>query len=709
MLILLVVLAFPAAAQDDVQPGIYTYGCTFDEASNTVQVRADLTDRDGKPMFVDSVSVTNLELPEGSVTFQRAESREPVRTIVVIDTTRSWSMPVESMRDTLQDKMSAFPVLDELALVTFNDRSSPLLGPPTIEKIAVIDQYRDRITVGGDPQAGIAALYDGILTALRDGFDPSSTLRRVVLVLTDSAQRDKNSDVTLRDVVERAQSVQAQVYVIAFDTIEDTPDFDSLLQITNATGGYLWSYGRNPGEDKSAATLLDRLSGFLDNFRDALNSEYVISVNADVLEPDPDTLKVPLDISVTTTGREISLGAFDCVVPRTNYTIAFANVSDNQFVPLDQQPLVVSTTIDPPLAEDQREIRLFLNGNTRIFGNTLSLDDPTVQGALLPSNNSLRVALLEAGDTEASPLAVAEVTGINFQRQLSLSIEGAPEAVSGPTTFVAAVNGDFAVPDNRVVRFGIRADGGEYQRLLPTSPDLIDGEAQLTIPDINARVTELFGADAANLEVIAYIDGSAPDGSDALFVSAPLPLALGEAQAAPVATAAATAEPGGTAVTPVAATSPLVIPLAAAGVLLILDLILMGQIRTARVKRLVKYPDDRELPQNMLRVTISREGRHQTYTLTKQTMSVGRGSSNDINLSDDTNISREHGVIIWRRGRWYYTHRKGQARSLIGGKFMRGFRMRELHDNTQMQIGDYTLICHYDTDADPDSLLKTQF
>jgi hypothetical protein len=60
----------------------------------------------------------------------------------------------------------------------------------------------------------------------------------------------------------------------------------------------------------------------------------------------------------------------------------------------------------------------------------------------------------------------------------------------------------------------------------------------LTIDDINARVTELFGADATNLEVIAYIDGSAQDGSDALFVSDPLPITLGEAaqvaQATPV-------------------------------------------------------------------------------------------------------------------------------------------------------------------------------
>jgi predicted component of type VI protein secretion system len=111
----------------------------------------------------------------------------------------------------------------------------------------------------------------------------------------------------------------------------------------------------------------------------------------------------------------------------------------------------------------------------------------------------------------------------------------------------------------------------------------------------------------------------------------------------------------------------------------------------------------------MLRVTVTRDGRHQTYTLTKQTMEVGRGTGNDINLTDDTNISRDHGVIMWRRGRWYYANRKPQARVQVGGKTLKGFRMQELGDNTQIKIGDYTLVSHYDTEADPDSLLKTQF
>jgi hypothetical protein len=705
-------LVFPAAAQD--QPGIYTYGCDYDEDSGSVLIRADLMERDGTPMFVDGVTVSNLQLPDGAITFERVAQRQPVRIFAVIDTTRSY--PVELMRDTLQDAMQSFPVLDELALVTFNDRVSPLLGPPTIEKLAIIDQYRDRIVPGGDTQAGIAVLYDGILTALGQGVDPASPLRQVVLVLTDSPHRNPRSDTTHQDVIERARAVRAQVFVIAFDTIQDTPDFDILAEITNGTGGHLWSYGQQQGDDKSNATLARQMTGFLNDFLQALSGEYLITINAESLEPNPDTLTVTLNIDITSAGRSFSLGTFDCVVPLVDHSITFGStISSNMFVALDQQPLLIGMTVDSPLADDQREVRLFLNGNTRILGNTLSLDDSTVRGALLPTNNSLRAELYDIRSGEPKLLAVAEASGINFQRRLNLTIEGAPETVSGETTFVAAVDGDFAVPDNRVVRFVIRSAGGEYQRLLPTSPDLIDGAGRLTIPDINARVTELFGEDASNLEVLAYIDGSASDGSDALFVSQPLPITLAEPAAVETSAASTPVAAEGTAVPQVdqpavpAPMSPLIIPLAIAGVLVLVDLFLLGQIRTARVKRLIKYPDDLELPQNMLRVTITRDGRHQMYTLTKQTMNVGRGTSNDINLSDDTNISRDHGVIMWRRGRWYYANRKPQARVQVGGKTLKGYRMQELGDNTQLKLGDYTLVSHYDTEADPDSLLKTQF
>lgn len=709
---LLLMLALPAAAQDTDELGIHLYDCAYDEASNTVQIRVDLMERDGTPLFVDGATVRNLELPEGTVNIQRVEQRQPVRIIAVVDTTRSY--PVEAMRDVLQDKMAGFPVLDELALVTFDDEVSPLLGPPTIEKLAIIDQYRDRIVPGGDQQAGIAVLYDGLLVALRDGVDPASPMRQVVLVLTDSPHRNAASDTTQQDVIDRAQAVNAQIFIIAFKTVADSPDFDILGEIASATNGFLWSYGQEEGEDKTPATLSQRMDDFLDMFQQALNAEYLITINADALEPDPDTLAVPMEVVVTSASREINLGTFNCIVPLVDHSVVFNNVTDNLFVPAGQ-PLVVETTIDSPFGEDEREARLFLNGNTRIFGNTIDLADATVRGALLPTNNTLRIELYDVRGGEAKLLAVDEVTGINFQRRLNLSVDGAPASLSGPVNFVAVPDGDFAIPPNPVVRFSIRAGEGDYQRL--GLVDLIDGQARLTIPDINAQVAQLFPDGFENLQVIAYIDGTAQDGSDALFVSEPLTIGLvAAATVTSQAQVEASPTPAGeivTPTTPVSAPVPvntgLIIPLVTAGVLVLVDLILLRQIRVARVKRMINFPDNRELPQNLLRVTVSRAGRHQTYTLTKQTMEVGRGTSNDINLSEDTNISREHGVIMWRRGKWYYTNRKGQAKATVGLKTLRGFRLHPLGDNTQMQISDYTLMFHYDSDADPDSLMKTQF
>ncbi len=382
----IMMLVWPAAAQDTDEPAVYTYGCIYDEVSNTVQIRADLTERNGTPLAVDGVVIRNLELPAEAFSIQPVE-RQPVRIIAVIDTTRSY--PVTEIRSALSDQIANFPVLDELALVTFNDRVSALLGPPTTDKIAVIDQYRDQIVPGGDPQAGIAVLYDGILTALRDGIDPAKPERQVVLVLTDSPHRNTRSDTTERDVIDRARVQNTPVYIIAFDTVNDTPDFEVLAEIAGETGGFLWSYGQEADEDKTPATLAEQMEGFLEDFQQSLDAEHLITIDASVLEPDPETLAVPMEVTVTSASREIDLGTFNCIVPLLDHSILFNNLTNNQFIPVGQ-PLVISTTIDSPFAENEREVRLFLN-ETQLSGNTIDLEDTAVQNALLPSNNTLSV------------------------------------------------------------------------------------------------------------------------------------------------------------------------------------------------------------------------------------------------------------------------------------------------------------------------------
>jgi hypothetical protein len=155
--------------------------------------------------------------------------------------------------------------------------------------------------------------------------------------------------------------------------------------------------------------------------------------------------------------------------------------------------------------------------------------------------------------------------------------------------------------------------------------------------------------------------------------------------------------------------SPLVVPLAVTGALVLIDLILLRRIRVARVKRLIRFPDNVDLPGTPMKITVRRNGQSQMHVLAKRTMNLGRGSSNDINLPDDTNVSREHGVVMWRRGQWLYTNRKPETGVSIDQKKVKGFRARPLRDGTQIQIGDYHMVCHYDMDADPDSLLQTQF
>jgi pSer/pThr/pTyr-binding forkhead associated (FHA) protein len=86
---------------------------------------------------------------------------------------------------------------------------------------------------------------------------------------------------------------------------------------------------------------------------------------------------------------------------------------------------------------------------------------------------------------------------------------------------------------------------------------------------------------------------------------------------------------------------------------------------------------------------------------------VGRGSTNDINLGDDPNISRQHGVIMWRNGNWYYSNRKRRAIAVINGKRKIGFVWVKLVPITEIEIGSTLLIFHSSAQQDISELIKT--
>jgi len=141
--------------------------------------------------------------------------------------------------------------------------------------------------------------------------------------------------------------------------------------------------------------------------------------------------------------------------------------------------------------------------------------------------------------------------------------------------------------------------------------------------------------------------------------------------------------------------------------LLLLNMILFFRVGRARVRRMIFSPDATEMSSRLMALTVRRDNLKQTVVLTKRTMTLGRGSGNDVNLGDDTNISREHAVVMWRRGHWYYTHRKSRLRTRIEGRRITGFVLRVLEPVTELEMGETKVFFHSANQQDVSELTKT--
>jgi pSer/pThr/pTyr-binding forkhead associated (FHA) protein len=122
---------------------------------------------------------------------------------------------------------------------------------------------------------------------------------------------------------------------------------------------------------------------------------------------------------------------------------------------------------------------------------------------------------------------------------------------------------------------------------------------------------------------------------------------------------------------------------------------------------MINNPDHHELSPQVMTVTVHRGDTRRPHTLTKKTVFIGRGSSNDINLGDDPNISRQHGVIMWRRRAWYYSNRKGQVSARINGRRYKGLILYKLEPVTEIEIGATLLLFHSSAQQDVSDFIKT--
>jgi len=680
VLMLLLLGVVVAHAQDEP---IYTsevaqfsvYTCTFNTATGRADIRATLINRDGTAMRPEDVTINvsrvgaSSPLPPDAATVAVADPRPPLRMIIVLDTTDT--MPIETVRDTLFSSLiSNLPFEDEVALVTVNSDVSQ----PTdfyVDTNAFYNDHLFEIPLG----SGDNRINDGILAGV-SVTQPNSPRRQVVLVITDSTpQVEQASD---EEIITRAQASHAQIIPIALHTTSGVPDDEALFALATSTRGYGFAYDG----DKRVAFTEEGLNRIFADILTVLNSEIVISVDLAGLEPD-ETGFIPFDVSALPNTSQTALtDRVSCPLPPPaevienalpTFAIAFTNIVDGLNL---NDPTSVEVAVQPfdALPADARFVFLLDDGQS----------DPSVEGifpvdpqSLPPGVHTIRAQLR---DGSGNILATTPTTSLFVRRDLVLATaENKTDNLSGAVTIQARNASD----NMTTVEFrAALANSPTVSYPIGTAP-VQEGVASLTISDIQAEASRLFPQDDPDAGWTVQITASAPSSNagDPPLGDAATPLILSIAPRPPFTVDSLLQTP--------------IIPVVAGVIFLVIDVLLLRQIRKARIRRTIEGADNRDLPAQLMCVTVSRGGAgRQTFMITKKTTWVGRGSGNDISLEDDANVSRQHGAILWRKGHWYFANRKPKVKTKVAGKMYKGLSMTRLENPTDLELGSYQMVFH---------------
>lgn len=657
------------------------YTCSFNGETGLAEVRATITGPDGVPLNPQTytVSITNAAseaLPSDAATVTQIAERAPVRIILVLDTTST--VPINEVRNAIRDHLlPRLRLEDEMALLQF-DSAIAALTPFYTDKNALYNEHLADIQLGqGDNRLYDALLQAATLTA------PNSPLRQVILVITDS-RRGEVPQAAQSDIVTRAQASKAQIFTIGYVTSDDNPDQEELFAVSDQTSGRGWVY---TGE-RTRAAAEQAIGTSLEAFSATLNSEVTIAINIEGQTPDESGL-VPLTISLLpTSGGAALTDSISCPValPGSDngssglpdlppYTIAFANVVNGLAV---NEPLNVEVSAQPEEIPLDLRFVFWLDDemNDQFPDGVYTLDT----SSLSPGEHTLRAQLRDAEDN-----VVASTSTVNLivQRELQLSLGGESTTnLSGPVQFNVA-NAEGLENIEFVISSAVNPT---VTQPLGTAEVGEGGVASLTIPNIQEDASRLFpNQETWELLVSARAPGETEDQPLALSNSLPISVAAIPQPSIPL----------------------ILAPIGASLVLVVLNYALLRQIRNARIRRFIASPGSQDLGSELMSVTVNRAGMKQTYTLTKKTMYVGRGSGNDISLEDDSNVSRQHGVILWRRGSWWFANRKPKVKTKIDGRVYRGYALRKLKPMTEIQIGDFQLVFHSNAQRDMSDLIKT--
>ncbi len=677
-------LAQVSAITTSSRDSLLLYNCTASDTAPNVTISAYGANAVGGSLL-SSVDTVNIEVvdsaSEASLISSNRANRQPIRMVVVLDTTST--MPLVDTINAISTQL--FPQLefnDQVALVTFSQNVSPVTAFFT-DKNRLVNEYMLGLQVTG----GNNRIYDAIQDGVRALGNPPSGTRNVVVVVTDSSRREV-AQASLNDIITRANADKIQIYPVALFT-QDRPDADELKTLAERTNGYAWVYN-NLNDPTSVSALQQGLSTIMNQLVTTLNQEARLLVDLSSV-PLQDARDITLKVTVSLTTGTVLSDSITCPAPRVQAVVVSTSIPNtisfvNDLTPITtSQPLDITVNVQTSLPASEQLIVFLQNG--QIVQSSKSLTYTFNTPTLVPGAYSITAQLRNLDNTVFATTEGA--LSVNAQQVLTLNVvDGALNAPDRPVRIESLSNPTIALPD---VRFTINPASDTANRKLITGGvvPVQGGNATLTIPNLRAEIQRLFPntPDATSFEIRAVIPGPA-ESAPTLAESAPLTFVYTVPPPPPIDTGLA-----------------LVAALTTA--LFLLNVLVFFRVGRARVRRMIFRPDGYEMPNRLMAVTVYRDAMKQTNTLTKKTITLGRGSNNDINLGDDNKVSRQHGVIMWRRQEWYYTNRKPDVFVRIGGRRYRGFKLVRLEPVTEIEIGDARVFFHSNSQQDITELTRT--
>ena len=698
LLLMLSCLLAPVVAQAQgslpaSQAGFFTYACDFNTELDRAEIRGVLLDTSGLPVpenrYAVQVTLGGASLiAQPAVTVSTVAEREPIRIIMVIDATVTVPMPniVNALRASFVNQL--LPE-DAVALLTFSNTISPLTQYYT-DKTQLVDEHLSALTT----RDGDNRMYDAILAAVAS-MTPNSPVRQAVLILADSA-RNNLRQATVEEIISRASLSKTQIFSISFHTA-DIPDEADMVEMANGTGAHAWLYDAPERSRTQAEAIVSRN---LERLITALNSEILISIDGEALRSAGS--EATLDVALTLDGNITLSDRVRCPV----LAAAVAEVTEAAPEPTATPEQIV---FDIRFAENyaNRVVRdsLDINVDAEVSSDLVTtsivffIDDSIVQNSPAGSyrfEGLARPAGLyrlysQLRDLNGDVLATTPIINLYVQQDIAVALRGGIPAagVGGSIEIEAATDPSLPLAE---MQFTLASADNPGSSVLLTGGELLteaDGTVRYRIASINQTIRALLPGEPNGIIIQAEIPGADAASPDLARSVQALQLAIAPPAEAPGLT-------------------QMLIPVAIAIVMLLVNLFIARLVNEARVNRMIAQPDRHELPSQLMSLSLSKGLTKQPFILTKKTMFIGRGSSNDISPGDDVNLSRQHGVVMWRKRNWYYVNRKRGVKTQIDDKNWPSMRLYKLKPGTEIQVGNYQLIFHANAEkASPTDMAPT--